>query len=496
MRRRKAAVTWGVLNRFFRSLARLAASSSYARGSHAPLRGAPHPVERRVVIARDPRLRKSLGAATAEGVVAEVVMACAGGAVLTGWALHLGCSPFAIGLLAALPFIAQVLQLPAVWITSAFGKRRVAILAVGLSRVALLPLVALPFVPWSAGTKQGVLLAVTAVTAILGCVGNNAWIAWMGDLVPSPIRGRYFGRRTAICALGGAAASLGAGLVLDGLRVDHGHALAALALVAAVAGAVTTWLMRRQHDPLPEGARTALPPLRKALEPLKDRSARRWLAYLLVWNGAVGISSAFFAVHMLTNLKIGFALVAAHAAGVAAMRMLCAPLWGRVIDRMGARPVLIACTFALTTLPAMWVFTDPSRGWIVALDAVLAGALWSGHALAAFALPLSVTPREGRRFSLAIFSTGAGLAFAIASTSGGALAGALPATFELSGHSFYGLQVLFAFSSIARVGAALVALRILQPGARPLDELVPALRLELARASSSSAASASKLLHR
>lgn len=427
-------------------------------------------------------------------MVAEVVLACAGGAVLTGWALYLGCTTFAIGLLAALPFIAQVLQLPAVWISSAFGKRRVAILAVGLSRVALLPLVVLPFVSWSPGTKQGVLLGVTAVTAIFGCVGNNAWIAWMGDLVPTTIRGRYFGRRTAICALGGAVASLAAGLVLDGLRVDHGHALAALALVACVAGAFTTWLMSRQHDPSPEGARTALPGWSAALAPLSDPAARRWITYLLVWNGAVGLSSAFYAVHMLKNLQIGFALVAAHAAGVAATRMLCAPLWGRVIDRMGARPVLIACTFALTILPAMWVFTSPERTWIIAIDAVLAGTLWSGHTLAAFSLPLAVTPREGRRFCLAIFSTAAGLAFAVASTSAGALAEMMPESFVIAGSTFFGLQVLFAMSSVSRVVAAFVALRILQPGARPLDELMPALRLELARASSSSAASASKFL--
>lgn len=422
-------------------------------------------------------------------------MACASGAVLTGWAIHLGCSPFAIGLLWSLPFIAQVLQLPAVWISSAFGKRRVAILAIGLSRLALLPLVALPFVPWSLGTKQGVLIGVTAVTAILGCVGNNAWIAWMGDLVPTTIRGRYFGRRTAICAVGGAAASLGAGLVLDGLPVDHGHALATLALVACLAGGVTTWLMRRQHDPSPEGARAPLPGWRAALEPFRDRSAGRLLVYLLVWNGAVGIASAFYALHMLQNLRIGFALVAAHAAGVAAARMLFAPLWGRMIDRLGARPVLIACSFALATVPTMWIFIDPSRTWMLVIDAVIAGALWSGHALAVFALPLAVTPREGRRFYLAAFSTAAGLAFALASTAAGALAAALPPTFDVAGSTYFGLQILFALSSIARLAGAVVALRILQPGARPLDELMPALRLELARASSS-AASASRLLHR
>src|SRR5205814_6912205 len=135
------------------------------------------------------RLRRSLAACTAEGFVAEVVAACASGAVLTGWALYLGCSPFLIGVLAALPSIANLLQLPAVVFTSAAGHRRVALVTVALSRQALLPLVALPFLPLSPATRQAVLLGAAAFSAILAVIGNNAWTAWIGELVPGQLRG-------------------------------------------------------------------------------------------------------------------------------------------------------------------------------------------------------------------------------------------------------------------------------------------------------------------
>src|SRR5688500_17229261 len=95
------------------------------------------------------QLRKSLSFSIAEGMLAEAVSACSAGAVLTGWALHLGAPPMAIGLVVAAPQLAQVAHLPAAWLTSVFGPRRVAILAVALSRQALLPLVLLPYVAWS-----------------------------------------------------------------------------------------------------------------------------------------------------------------------------------------------------------------------------------------------------------------------------------------------------------------------------------------------------------
>lgn len=123
------------------------------------------------------RLRRSLTASTAEGMVADVVGACSGGAALTGWALHLGAGPQVVSLLGALPSVAQMVQLPSAWCTSTFGHRRAALWAVGGARLALLPLVFLPAAPLGQDDKQAVLFAVASVTAVLGVAGNNAWTA-------------------------------------------------------------------------------------------------------------------------------------------------------------------------------------------------------------------------------------------------------------------------------------------------------------------------------
>src|SRR5437016_9279246 len=94
---------------------------------------------------RPSRLRASLDASVAEGAAAEVFGACAGGAVLTGWALFLGASPVVIGLLSALPLAAQIVQLPAAWLTQRIGAKPLAVAAIGASRLAWLPLIVIPF---------------------------------------------------------------------------------------------------------------------------------------------------------------------------------------------------------------------------------------------------------------------------------------------------------------------------------------------------------------
>jgi MFS family permease len=171
---------------------------------------------------------------------------------------------------------------------------------------------------------------------------------------------------------------------------------------------------------------------------------------------------------------MGFALVALHGTGLAAARVLTAPLWGRVIDRLGARPVLIACAFGVSTVPIFWLFPTPTFLWPLVLDAVVAGALWGGHNLAMFVLPLTATPRRGRPFYIAAIATAGGFAFSVATAFGGALAQRLPEQAVVAGHTFHSLQVLFAISAVLRFGAAFAAFRIHEPTAAGVGALLTA----------------------
>ena len=424
------------------------------------LRGAPPPLGGGRAAGPASRVRASLRASSAEGVFAELVAATAGPTVLTGWALHLGATPLEVGFIAALPQLAQAVQLPAAWTTATFGRRRVAVAAVTLSRQSLLPLAVLPLLPVSAAAARAILLGVAALSAVLAVVGNNAWSAWMGELVPARLRGRYFGRRTAICTACGTAAGLGVARLLDASSAGAAASLAlgGLALAASAFGAVTTLLMLRQHEP-PAPA-PAPPSLQDAVRPLRDRDARAVLAYQVAWNASVGLAGGYFTFHLLHNLRAGFTLVAAHAAISAAARALSAPTWGRVLDRAGARPVLAACSFVAAGLPLLWLATSPGVLWPIAIDAALGGIAWGGHALATFALPLEIGARRDRPFQLAVFSMAGGVAYAAAAAVGGVAAGALPAELATLGRAGgHGLELLFVVSAGGRLASAFLALR-------------------------------------
>lgn len=399
-------------------------------------------------------LRASLRASTAEGVAAEVVGACSGGAALTGWALHLGCGAEVIGLLGALPFLAHLLQLPAARLVGRFGPRRVALVSIALARQAFLPLVALPFLPLDPATARVLLVVAAMVHHGLGMVCNNGWVAWMGELVPERIRGRYFGRRTAICTAAGGAAALAAGTLLD--RAPGPRALAAVALVACVAGAVSVALMARQRGGRPRPHAPLVRPSLAAV--LRVPAARRYLAFLVVSNAGSGLIVPFAGLYVLRDRALGFTFLSGYGAVSAAARVATARGWGRLLDRRGgARAAVAASTALLAASPVLWIAAASSAGpWIFAAEAVTGGMASAGAGVAGLAVPLALAPASERPAWHAVFAITSGLAFGAGAVLAAPLAAAFPAAAGVAGP----LTAAFAGSAALRVVAAGLALRL------------------------------------
>jgi MFS family permease len=192
--------------------------------------------------------------------------------------------------------------------------------------------------------------------------------------------------------------------------------------------------------------------------------------------------AGFISFHMLVNLRMGFAVVAAHGVAVALVRIAAAPLWGRAVDRLGARPVLVLCSFGVAAVPAIWMLPTPERLWPIALEALVSGVLWGGHGIATVDLSVALAPRRGRPFYLAAFATAGGLGFAAASILAGLLASLLPAQFALFGFSWTAIHVLLLISAVARAAAALLAVRIQERNARGVHELLRTLADDLPKA--------------
>jgi MFS family permease len=110
------------------------------------------------------------------------------------------------------------------------------------------------------------------------------------------------------------------------------------------------------------------------------------------------------------------------------MSMLTAPIWGRLSDRIGRRPILMI-SMAASALAYLWMgFADAI--WMLFAARALAGAC-AGNIAAAQAYIADVTTPENRAKGMGMIGAAFGLGFIIGPALGGIVAGSHAATADL-----------------------------------------------------------------
>jgi MFS family permease len=421
----------------------------------------------------DQDIRSSLKYITLEGTFAMVFLVLTGGAFLTGLALLLGANDFEIGLLGAIPFLAQMAQLASAYLVDLTGKRKIiTIRSLFLARQAWWILLPLPFLAGS--WRLVVLLGVVIISNLATMMGTASWTSWLADLVPERIRGRYFGYRSGVIAVSTIAATLLGGAVLDYFKGRHfeGEGFAVIIALGCVFALTAVMQMSKLPDkPLPKSEKK----LRWTfvLQPLRDKSFIRLIKVFFVWNFACGISAAFFAVHMLTNLKMSFTQISLYASAASIAAVMLNRPWGTLIDRFGSKPIIVFCALGISVVPLIWWIPRPGHLWILLFEAIYSGALWTGFNLAAFNIPIANSPQKSRTTYLAVFAVITGLGFFIASILGGILAQSWQNIhWRLGPQTVVNYHLLFTISSILRMLAAAMAFGFHEPAEKELPVMI------------------------
>ncbi|ULH17249.1 MFS transporter (plasmid) [Deinococcus sp. KNUC1210] len=363
--------------------------------------------------------RRTMRLSMYEGGFAMFFINWTSGSVLTGYALHLGASDTALGLIASVPLLAQAISPVAAWLAARRGSRRttaVLCAVVGRGLWLLTPLLAVAPLPGEG--RAAALLAVVAVSSLFIAANGALWTAWMGDVVPWKERGRYFGLRTGVLGVVGTLANLLAGFWLD--RVAAPLNFQVVLTVAAVMGLLAAVLLTRHDEPGLSG--TPLKMRRTISLPLGDPNFRRLLAFAVYWQFAVLIAAPFVLPYFLTHLHMSYVQIAIWGTISAVAAFFLAPTWGRLSDRVGNKPVLAISTFlAGTLLPVSWMVASPGVLWPIWISAVVDALVWSAINPGIFNLSLASTPVSNRAAFIAVFSAATGLSGFV----GGLLSGPL-----------------------------------------------------------------------
>ena len=414
-------------------------------------------------------IRRAMSISVAEGSFATVHAALTGGAFFTGYALWLGADDAALGVLAAVPFLSQVFQLLSAYITERTGKVKGVTLAGGAgSRLLWVFPIALLFIPGlSASVRVTALILFFVVSFGLLFVSYNAWANWMADLIPTRLRGRYFGARNVAVIVVGLVITIAGGVALDrfkgaGFQGEGFAVLFGVGVVAAVASAV---LIIKQ--PVPPAAPIVPGSFwARVRSPLADANFRRALLFFAVWHFSWALPLAFWNVHMLKYLKMSYFQIAVFGAILSLSSALGNQVWGKITDRSGNKPMLAISAVAVGVVPFLWLFPRPGAIGLMWFIAFWSGSSWAGFNLGVFTMPLALAPRAARNYYLAVFGIVTGAVTFAASTLGGGIAQALQSyEWRVGGAVFINYHFLFAVSGLGRFASVLFLRGVREPRA-------------------------------
>jgi DHA1 family multidrug resistance protein-like MFS transporter len=308
--------------------------------------------------------------------------------VLPLFARQLGAGPEMVGLVAGASTVTGIfLKLPAGAISDAIGRR-----AVLLGAAAVFALMPLTY-PWTTGLAALVLLRFIhgSATALFGPTSS----ATLSDMAPADERGRWMGTYSAIQGSGQAAGPVLAGWLL-------GRAGFGITFFSAAALGIAAWILLASSRTLPASRRAlAWGEVRGAIRAV---ASNRGIVLTSVAQAGQfvlhGMITAFLPIYAVEEAGLSPAQAGMLFGAQMVTTIVSRPLFGRLSDTVGRRPLIVAGLTTCATAVALFASSD-SFAALLACSAIYgAGLAVTTSSTAALITDLSDRSRYGAAHGL------------------------------------------------------------------------------------------------
>ncbi len=325
-----------------------------------------------------------------DGLTTQTMGTLTGGVFLVAFALMLGASNMVIGLLAAIPSLAQLIQIPAIYIVEKYRIRRaICVYSTALSRIFWLVIALIPFL-FSIETGLTVLIIALFLHSALGGIGVCGWNSWMRDLVPHDRLGSFFSKRMSLAAIVGSILSLAAAFYIDRWKNVFPeyelYGYSALFFVGFLAGMLGVYFISTIPEPCMAQAERRQKFLSLISQPFKDVNFRNLIMSLGPWNFAVNLATPFFIVYMLKSLELSMSFIITLTVLSQITNLAFLRIWGRYSDRFSNKSVLTICGSLFMLCVLAWTFTTMPEKYILTIPLLVTIHVFMGISTAGVAL--------------------------------------------------------------------------------------------------------------
>ncbi len=319
----------------------------------------------------------------------------------------LGASATIIGIVSALPPLLNVLQMPAARFVETVGYRAFVLRGWSIRSIFILGLALVPVLPpqIDEATRMALLLFFLFAFNTSRGISVAGFLPWITQWIPEPVRGRYLSRDQMCMSLAMVGTMMATALVFRGTTSLH---LFSVVFFASFVSAVASLLFLKRIPDVPP--------------PPRERDARQvpWLEMalhppflkLLVYNCVILAALAGGGVFWVPCLRDQFHLSDSQILVIGALTPVtsaaCLPWLGKLVDRVGSKPLLALSNVVLAAHFGCWCALGarllPLRPWSLAVIQSTAGFGLAALNLANTRLVMGTVPALGRSHFFALFS--------------------------------------------------------------------------------------------
>lgn len=324
-------------------------------------------------------------------------------------AQELGAAGLAVSLILAAPRLVGVLRVATPELIARMGNRKnVCVAGYAVSGIVLwmLPALAAPGGATPAGSIA-LLVGCWCVYHLLEYMATVALWSWLGDWMPPRVRGRLIGRREQWLTMG-RIAGIGASVLLatQWERFAPGAPRWQPLAWSAAIGAPVMLLAIVPLLLLPSvPGRSKVPPQsswRAVWVAVCDPKLRPLLIYSCWFAFANGITGAAQSLYPYRVLGLRYEHMIGLRSGMYAGQTALAPQAGTIIDRFGARSIMVVAQVIVATGPLFFWFASPQQPWWIA-GAYVAWMAYAALNVGLDTLKLKLSPEGNSAPHLAVY---------------------------------------------------------------------------------------------
>jgi len=399
----------------------------------------------------DSRIRSSLIYSMVDGAFSAAMIGF-GESFLVAYGLFLKATTFQIGLLSSLPqALGSLLQVFSNWLIRGLASRkRLVVSAALLQGLMFIPVILVFFF---GQFRIWYLILLVSLYWAFGMILSPAWNSWMGDLVVEGRRGDYFGKRSKISGATTFAALLIAGDLLhlyDGSGINRQYVgFVVIFILALMSRMASVLYLSKKYEPPYAIPREAEFGFLEFLKQARYRNYGLFVLYLGLMNFSVFVSAPFFTPYMLQDLQMSYLNFTVITAAAIIAKVLSLSVWGRAVDRFGAKRVLSLTGALMPLVPLLWLASSNIL-WLIIIQ-VYSGFVWGGFEISSFNFIFDTTSPQKRTTCVAYYNLINGLALISGAMLGSTIV-------RLNDVFFSKYLLVFLLSGLLRFGASLIFL--------------------------------------